>query len=203
MVADVEQRRDAYMGDQRRLADRLIAGGNLERMRSHYQSLPPAVRNGAIGSDLTDAINQAERERNQAHQEIVSDAREQLLDWRFDAFEGHILRYRSRVEGGPAAAELDALSQTLNDLDAMFSAMNQALNAQANKPRYRGIIGGLRDPDLLSVNREGVTLDPSGGEGILIYWRTISADDRRALLDLALGQAAAAHYPALQTMAGE
>jgi hypothetical protein len=187
-VEDVERQKQAFINSLDDQIQIQIARKDLAGLRETRNTLPKAFLGGPQESRLAQAIKTLEDERTAATNAQVSAAAKDFRDWNFVAVQERLTAQRALLAGTPSEATLQAWVAAGKSLDPLPARLQGKLGRQI---RFRGLLGGFVDPDLMSADRaQGLELKEANGGAIFLRWGTISAKDLQAVCDLLLKQEA-------------
>ena len=184
----------AWLGDQTKL---LSARKDLAGLKALRDGLPQAWIGSAQEQEVAKALQAVESERLAATNAIAAQASKLLSSWNFAGLAELGRTQRKDVEGTPAAAKVDACIEASKKLTEMAAVVGEKIDG-LQKVRYRGILGGFTDPDIVGANLEnGLELKESGGGAVYLRWSKLTAKEVQAVATLVLKNDAQAYQAAI------
>ena len=83
----------------------------------------------------------------------------------------------------------------------MVKALSVQLKGAVKHPRYRGVLKGWSDPDILSADMIGLQLEVENGGTVAIKWTEIPNDALSTVVKLVLQKDAQLYQPAIDVLA--
>jgi len=200
---DVTKARDSFLASLRQKIQLASNQRNLTRLKELRDQLPPALLGTDAESDITKAIQTIEDQQQAEQLAVVQSAGAALVKWDLAGVED--IGRSARVAMGPTAngRQLDAYVDAAGKLRTMITAMGTQLQAVSRFPRYRGMLKGWENPDLVGADASGVQFQIATGGTASIKWSEMPADALQTIVRLVLTKdQAEAAIPAIEIWAG-
>ncbi len=197
---EITRAKTSFVSDISDRAQSLALRKDLAGLRQLKTALPGSFTGSPLEAKLLQSIKTLEDERQAAINASVAAASKDFRDWNFKAIEERLLNQRSLLSATPAEEQLKGWIATGKRLDELAAAVANRLKV-LRQQRYRGLLAGFPDPDLMSADREqGLELKESNGGAVYLRWGKIPAKDLQTVADLLLKQDAAAFKPAIDAL---
>jgi serine/threonine protein kinase len=184
--------------DERRYLERLsvqierhAARGDGNALRAMRDELPAALLDHPVAKELAEALQELDQEALAAQREILEEAQGFLADIDLPGVAEVIKQKRGDMSPSPVRDRLDKVAADAAAVQALFTAMDQAIKARPKPPRYRGRLWGSEDPDIVGASEKGLHLEVATGGLATVPWRELKENQFRTALKLALPTLAA------------
>ena len=172
-----------WLGDQVKL---LSTHKDLAALKALREGLPPAWLNTPQEQEIAKAIQAVETERINATNAVATQGGKLLAAWNFSALEELVRTQRKSLDSTPAAAKLDGYSESAKKLAELAKAIGTKVSS-LQSVRYRGLLAGFTDPDIVGANLEnGLELKEASGGAVYLRWNKLTAKDLAAVTTLVL-----------------
>jgi hypothetical protein len=201
LTDDVTRAKSSYLTSLRLKMQNAINQKQIAKLKELRDQLPAPLLGTAAETDITAAIQGIEAEQQSAQQAIVSQAALELSRWNFSALETLATRSRPSMGTTENGKQFDLYYEASKQLTAMVKAMGTQLSASTRHPRYRGILKGWTDPDLMSADMSGLQIEIASGGSAGLKWSELPNDALQNIVKLVLVNGAADQYlPALSVL---
>ena len=196
-VTEISRDKKAFVSGLEERCQSLLAHRDLVELHRLKSELPPSFANSELAGAIDKAVKTLEGERNATIATQVAAGAKDFREWSFSAVSDRAVAQRTLLKGTPAEAQFVSWIADGKRLDELAAALQRRLVA-LHQQRFRGMLAGFKDPDLMSADREqGLELRESNGGAVYLRWGKIPAKDLQAVADLLLKQEADAFKPAI------
>jgi hypothetical protein len=197
---EVTRAKSSYLNNLRLKVQSASNQKNLTKLKELRDQLPAPLLGTDAETDIANAIKVLDDEQQADQQTIVNKAAVELAHWNFAGLE--VLNNNSRATMGTTekGKQFDAYYQAAQQLTAMTKAMGVQLKAATRHPRYRGVLKGWPDPDLMSADMNGLQIEIASGGTASIKWTELPNDALATIVKLVLLKDAETYLPAIDVL---
>jgi hypothetical protein len=185
---DIGKARDSYLASLRQRIQFASNQKNLTRLKELRDQLPPALLGTEAEADIGKAIQAIEDQQSAEHLAVVQQAAGELAKWNLSGVEGLGQSHRTAMGASANGRQLDLYLETATKLRTLVSSIRTQLQNAARFPRYRGVLKGWADPDLVSADQAGLQLQIASGGTATIKWSEIPGDALASIARLVLSK---------------
>ncbi len=199
---DVQKSRDGYLGNLHVRVQSAIAQKNAALLKELRDQLPPALIGTPSEQEINDALKAIEDEIATQQQQVVQQVASELQRWHLDKVDELVRAARPGMGNTTAAKQLDSFLDTARRLTQFTTVMADRLASLGHKPRFHGTLNRWTDPDILSADPSGLTLQLDNGGSTSVNWKDIPADALATIAKLVLTKDELETYrPAIDVLA--
>ncbi|MDA3963876.1 MAG: protein kinase [Planctomycetota bacterium] len=190
--------RDNYMETLDRRVKQLTTmkdADGLRRLRD--EELPQALLGGQIAKNINAALQKLDRAHNEALNAIVTDARTALTAWDWTTFDQLVAEKREVMGTSKPGKDLDALVTLSDQMRRFMETLDEVIQNSERKPRYRQLLNGIRDADIVRAEPDALILRPPSGGEARVPMEKVSEAELRTVTTIILGEEAVVEHDAL------
>ena len=198
---EVTRAKTTYLNNLRLKIQSATNQKNLAKLRELRDQLPAPLLGTDAETDIANAIKVLDDEQQAAQQAIINKAAFELAHWNFAGLEQLHGNSRPAMGTTEKGKQFDTYYQAAQQLTAMTKALSIQLKAATTHPRYRGVLKGWSDPDILSADMVGLQLEVENGGTVAIKWTEIPNDALTTVVKIVLPKDAQIYQPAIDVLA--
>ncbi|MBA3938488.1 MAG: hypothetical protein H0X38_13600, partial [Planctomycetes bacterium] len=202
----VTKARDSYLTALHDRIQLAVAGRNLQRLKELSEQLPPALLDSDLDKELKMAIKSIESDIQTQQQAVLTRVTADLARWNLAAVVDAGPTNRTLMAGSGNGKQLDTLVETARRLDQFTAALGaqfEKLKSSTGRGvRYKGVLNGWTDPDMVGADSHGLQLEVVGGGTASPRWQEMQPDVLNVICSTVLPKEEAEQYrAALQMLA--
>ncbi len=173
---------------------------SIAKLKELRDKLPAPLLGTQAETDINTAIQAIENEQQAEQMAIVKQAAKDLIQWNFANIDSVATNTRASMGTTENGKQFDAYHNAANKLSDMVKAISANLKTASKHPRYRGVLKGWTDPDLLSADMSGIQIEIASGGTAGIKWSELPNEALLTIVKLVLVNEAEAYVPAIETL---